>query len=172
MGAKSGMKLRSSAVLALLLALAAAGCGGRAGSDALAGKQILGSVETIRIDEAELDFAGRIDTGAEASAIHALDLELDGVGEGVVGSRIGFTLENERGQRRRLSGVVADVVQVRTAGGSEIRVRVPLQLSFRGVHKSVLVSLSDRSAMSHKLLVGRDWLGDDFLVDVTRDSSP
>lgn len=165
------MKLQSSAVLVVLLVLAA-GCGGRAGSDGLGGKQILGAVETIRVDEAELDFAGRIDTGAEASAIHALDLELDGVGEGVAGSRIGFTLENERGQRRRLSGVVADVVQVRTAGGSEIRLRVRLRLSFRNVHKSVLVSLSDRSAMSHKLLVGRDWLGDDFLVDVTRDSSP
>jgi hypothetical protein len=137
-----------------------------------AGKPILGPVEIFRVEDVELDFAGRIDTGAEASAIHATDLELDTPVEleAAAGRIVEFTLENEDGQRRRLSRVVADAVQVRTTHGTETRLRVPLYLSHRGVRKSVLVSLRDRDPMTYKLLVGRDWLGDDFLIDVSREA--
>ena len=136
------------------------------------GKPVLGPVEIFHIEDVELDFAGRIDTGAEASAIHATDLELDTPVEieAAAGRIVAFTLENETGQRRRLSRVVADAVQVRTARGTETRLRVPLHVSHRGIRKSILVSLRDREPMTYKLLIGRDWLGDDFLIDVSREA--
>jgi len=40
---------------------------------------------------------------------------------------------------------------------------VPLHLSLGDVRKPVLVSLSDRSDLTLKLLVGRDWLAGDQL---------
>jgi hypothetical protein len=49
-----------------------------------------------------------------------------------------------------------------------------LTLAAGGVRKPILVNLRDRSAMKHKLLVGRDWLARDFLVDVdlAREDAP
>lgn len=144
---------------------------GLGSGEAPQGKQIVGAVETLRVDDVAMDFATRIDTGAQTSAIHATDIQFDMPveEEAAAGRRVEFTLENERGQRRRIARVVADVVSVRTANGIETRLRVPLRLSFRGQQKSVLVSLRDRGSMTYKLIVGRDWLADGFLVDVTRD---
>jgi hypothetical protein len=36
------------------------------------------------------------------------------------------------------------------------------------VEKEVQVNLRDRTPMAYKLLVGRDWIRGDFLVDVSR----
>jgi hypothetical protein len=49
-----------------------------------------------------------------------------------------------------------------------VRPRVTLELELGGVAKRVRVSLRDRSRMDYKLLVGRDFLAGDFLVDVDR----
>lgn len=122
---------------------------------------VIGGVEPFEVREAGLSFLARIDTGAEASSIHATDVRLEG-------SRVHFVLENERGERRSLTAPVVDLAHVRTAQGIDVRPRVALHLVLGGVAKSVAVSLRDRSAMEHKLLVGRDFLAGDFLVDVGR----
>lgn len=123
--------------------------------------QVIGAVETLRVAEAGLTFRARIDTGAAASSIHALGIRLEG-------TRAHFTLENGAGERRALSAEVMDLAQVRSVKGSELRPRVALHLSLGSVEKRVLVSLRDRSAMDYKLLVGRDFLAGDFVVDVAR----
>lgn len=43
-------------------------------------------------------------------------------------------------------------------------VRLPLR--WHGITKNEEVNLRDRSAMRYKLLIGRNWLAKDFLVDV------
>ncbi len=79
-----------------------------------------------------------------------------------------FKLENARGERRDLSAALADVAHVRSVKGTEVRPRVALALDLGGVVKRVRVSLRDRSQMDYKLLVGRDFLAGDFVVDVDR----
>ena len=126
---------------------------------------MIGVVETLRVDEAGFAFRARIDTGAEASSIHAGAI-------GVEGLRVHFTLENAEGARKALSAPIVDVARVRTSQGTDLRYRVELGLSLRGVAKRVVVSLRDRSKMDYRLLVGRDFLAGDFVVDVTRSASP
>lgn len=131
------------------------------GGAACAGPAAIGARETVGVVELGLAFDARIDTGAAASALHATDVEF-------LGREVRFTAENERGERRTLRLPIADVAEVRTARGSDRRPRVALHLTLRGVEKRVLVSLLDRSVMQHKLLVGRDFLAGDFVVDVSR----
>ena len=122
---------------------------------------LIGAVETVRVVEADLAFRARIDTGAAASSIHATGIRVEG-------ARVHFTLENASGERRDLSAALADVARVRSVKGTEVRPRVALELELGGVAKRVRVSLRDRSRMDYKLLVGRDFLAGDFVVDVDR----
>jgi hypothetical protein len=57
---------------------------------------------------------------------------------------------------------------IRTSEGREVLLYVYLTISRQGVEKRVLVNLNDRSAMKFGLLLGRNWLESDFLVDVAR----
>jgi hypothetical protein len=47
---------------------------------------------------------------------------------------------------------------------------VRIKLTCKGITKETLVSLNDRAQMKYPLLLGRDFLKDDFLVDVSRDN--
>ena len=67
--------------LALYLSTSAAG--------AATGKQVVGATETIDVAEAGLSYKARIDTGAETSSIHAVDIRVDGPGN-AKGSPISF----------------------------------------------------------------------------------
>jgi len=136
--------------------------------------QLVGATERVRVEQASLDFLARIDTGAQTTSLHALDLHVeDGASrmQANVGKIIRFRTVNEAGEEAWLSGVVADVVALSDWHGVELRYAVPLELSARGVRKRVLVNLRDRSAMAEKLLIGRDWLAGDFLVDVERNAT-
>ena len=146
-----------------VFAIVAFGLGGLGlGCAAPATKPILGPTARAVVAEAGLSFEGRVDTGAEVSSIHAVDIErID-----AATPRLRFTLENAEGERVTLERSVLDVAEVRSASGSERRYRVPLTLAIGGIEAEVRVTLRDRSAMRHRLLVGRDVLAGRFLVDV------
>jgi len=136
--------------------------------------RLVGATERVRVEQAGLDFVARIDTGAQTTSLHAVDLQIEGEAprmQANVGRPIRFRTANERGEEAWLSGVVADVVALSDWHGVELRYAVPLELSARGVRKRVLVNLRDRSAMAEKLLIGRDWLAGDFLVDIERNAT-
>jgi hypothetical protein len=136
--------------------------------------RVVGATEVVRVEEAGLDFLARVDTGARTSSLHALELEIEDPAPRVednVGRKIQFLVVNERGESARISSVIVDVVGVRQALGTELRYAVPLHLTWRGVRRELRVNLRDRSAIDHKLLVGRDWIGRGFLVDVERNPS-
>jgi hypothetical protein len=46
---------------------------------------------------------------------------------------------------------------------------VPLTLRWKGVEKTVSVTLNDRNGMEYPLLLGRNFLRGDFVVDVDID---
>lgn len=164
---------RTAGALLAALALLASGCAATSGGGAGAAR-VLGATEVLRVEAAQLDFLARIDTGAGTTSIHALDLEIRDAAaraEDNVGREIRFRVVNERGEAAQLSGEIAGVVRVRSAQGTENRYAVPLDLAWRGVSKRVLVNLRDRTSMDYKLLVGRDWLRGDFLVDVDRSAA-
>lgn len=129
-------------------------------------KQVVGATEMIEIQPAGLDFKARIDTGAKTSSIHAENIEIDLSGD-PQGKPIAFELINKQGQSQWVDTHVARLISVKTSEGSEIRYAVPLTVNWKNSSKTVLVTLNDRKHMQYGLLLGRNWLQDDFVVDIS-----
>ncbi len=127
-------------------------------------KRLIGPTETVKISEASIGLLGRVDTGARTTSLHAESIRVkDGT--------VTFALVAADGERVAVRRPVAKVATIRSATGSEQRVFVELTLQHQDLAKSVLVNLKDRSHMTYPLLLGRNWLEDDYLVDVSRQAS-
>jgi hypothetical protein len=157
----------------------------------------VGETAAISLPEMGLTYLSRIDTGARTTSLHAKDIVVDGSSaenvdqqvndEGLsskgnvsddstedvdkkshIGRNIQFRTMNELNQQATYSAKVVDVSSVRNAQGVEDRYVVELDLEWQGLNKRVKVNLRDRSAMTYKLLIGRNWLAGDVLVDVAQ----
>ncbi len=134
-------------------------------------KQVVGATEIIHVQEAGLDFKARIDTGARTTSIHVPWFSIARPARDAkknIGKKITLEVENAKGERRRIESTIAGVREVRNAQGVETRYVVPLTLVWHGRAKTVEVNLRDRAAMTYKLLIGRDWLRGDYVVDVEK----
>jgi hypothetical protein len=136
----------------------------------LAEKRSVGPVEYIKVVELEnMKYLTRIDTGANTTSIHAFDIKVDddsGDMKGNIGKTVTFTTMNEKKEFRTLQATIVDAIIIRNAIAKERRYQVELSLYWKGQMKKVLVNLSDRKKMSYKLLIGRNWLAGDYVVDV------
>ncbi len=124
-------------------------------------KRVIGPTETVEIAEASMNLLGRVDTGARTTSVHAESIELEG-------GTVSFVLTGGDGQRISMRRPIAKTRPVRSATGTEERVFVELTLEHAGLAKPVLVNLRDRSHMTYPLLLGRNWLQDDYVVDVSQ----
>ena len=127
-------------------------------------KQIVGATEIIEIHPLKLEFRARIDTGAKTSSIHAEDIEVELNGD-AEGKPIAFKLVNKHGESHRIHSHVSRLIKIKTSEGSETRYAVPLVINWKNTSKTVLVTLNDRKHMRYGLLLGRNWLQGDFMVD-------
>ena len=152
-------------------------------------RQEIGAKAYIHLLKQEINFLARIDSGARITSLHALNIELEGdksliVFKGFkkrirlpfdkkekneqytrnIGRIIHFDTQNELGQIRHIKARVINVVKVRNAQGVEYRYVIRLGLKYKDVYKFKDVNLRDRSNMTYKLLIGRNWLNDDFLI--------
>lgn len=132
-------------------------------------KQIVGATETVYIEEARLSFKARVDTGAKTSSIHAENIKVDSSAD-PRGKPISFYLVTKEGLSSKIETQVSSVVKVRTSEMSEHRYVVPLHMKWNNSNKTVLVTLNDRSKMDYRLLLGRNWLHGDFIVDVDKNN--
>lgn len=132
-------------------------------------KKIIGQECWVHIEELGLDFLARVDTGATSTSIHATDfMIIDGTEDPRenLGKIINFLTLSTGGEYKRMEAEIVKVQTVLSAQGKEKRYMVWLTLTANGITKKILVNLRDRSGMKYKILMGRDWLARDFLVDV------
>jgi hypothetical protein len=140
-------------------------------------KQTIGATATVTEATSGLPFSARIDTGATTCSIHALKWEIDNPGKRPalnVGKPIRVLIANEKGDEAWVDAVIAARVRVRSSVQDEDdyhgRYKVLLPLEYNGVKKEVLVTINDRTNMEYPLLVGRNFLRGDFVVDVDVDN--
>ena len=135
-------------------------------------KPVLGATASITESESGLVFAARVDTGATSCSIHAESVEVAGGSaqmEENVGKTVRFRITNRNGNSAWLERPIANVSLIKNSGCAEWRYKVPLTLLCNGKEKQVLVSLDDRSQMHYPMLVGRNLLAGEFIVDVGAD---
>lgn len=140
-------------------------------------KQTIGATATISEATSGLPFSARIDTGATTCSIHAIKWEIDNPGKRPaknVGKPIRVLIANEKGEQAWVDAVIAARVRVRSSVQDEDdyhgRYKVLLPLEYNGVKKEVLVTINDRTNMEYPLLIGRNFLRGDFIVDVDVDN--
>ncbi|MEX2092405.1 MAG: RimK/LysX family protein [Pirellulales bacterium] len=145
---------------------------------AASSKHVIGATATITESTSGLQFAARIDTGATTCSIHAEKWVIEDPSRQPaqnIGKPIRVLIKNEKGDQAWVDAVVAGRVQVRSSVQREDdyhgRYKVRLPLEWNGVKKEVLVTINDRTDMAYPLLIGRNFLRGDFLVDVERDSA-
>lgn len=145
---------------------------------AASSKHVIGATATITESTSGLPFAARIDTGATTCSIHAEKWVIADRSRRPaqnIGKPIRVLIKNEKGDQAWVDAVVAGRVQVRSSVQSEDdyhgRYKVRLPLEWNGVKKEVLVTINDRTDMAYPLLIGRNFLRGDFLVDVDHDSA-
>ena len=136
-------------------------------------KKIIGETAYIAIKELDIEFLSRIDTGATSTSIHAKNVKVTNSSANKqknVGKKVTFETENNKGEKKTFTGKIIRVSKVSNSQGKEYRYEVKMSLGWKGEFKTVSVNLRDRSKMTYKLLIGRDWLAHDYLVDIDREA--
>ncbi|MGX9463077.1 putative ATP-dependent zinc protease [Shewanella sp. A14] len=132
---------------------------------------IVRQVETMTVSNSGLMFQARIDTGAGNTSLHAVDLTIIGGAskkmKDNVGKTIEFTTENEKGEKKQMQAEIVSTSTVKNSQGTETRYMVKLGVGFPDKLRNVHVNLRDRSHMSYKLLIGRNFLKKGYIVDVS-----
>lgn len=136
-------------------------------------KTVLGATADVIELQSGIVLKARVDTGASICSLHCERIEISDSAEKPEensGKKVRFLLEGSDGQTKWLEATILGFAGVRQAAGTSGRYRVRLRLSCNGIEKETLVSLNVRSEMQYQLLLGRDFLNDDFVVDVSRDN--
>lgn len=166
----------SIAIALLVVAALLAGAGAQPAKEPTK-KRIIGATAVITEVSTSLPFAARVDTGAESCSLHVEKIEVKDESPTPIrnlGKSIRFLVKNEKGDTKWIETTIARVVRIRSAvqkeGEFERRYKVRLSLKWEDFRKEVLVTLNDRTEMAYPLLIGRNFLRGDFLVDVEKDS--
>lgn len=111
----------------------------------------------------------KVDTGARTSALHVTDLRvLDPREDG--SAEIEFSVPLHRADPaaavRARARMLRSVKVTDSGGTSEVRPVIETELVLGAVRKPILLTLTDRTGMLFRMLVGRKALEGDFLVDV------
>lgn len=126
----------------------------------------IGQVEYVDILPEGIRQKARIDTGAETTSINALDIEYferDGkpwVKFKVVQRRSGNVTEFTK-------PIVRNVLIKRHGAKNDRRPVIKMTLAIGSIKKKIEVSLTDRSKFEFPVLIGRNFLYGDIMVDVS-----
>lgn len=128
---------------------------------------IFGEVESLHVVEAKALYESRIDTGATTNSIHAEAIEgFERDGD----QWVRFTLVSPATKKKTiLERPVSRVAEIKRHGKEpQKRYVVLLKVEFADRNAAFEFSLTDRSKFSYPLLVGRNLLRGNVLVDVSK----
>lgn len=136
-------------------------------------KHVIGAVARIFEPQSRLQFLARVDTGAASCSIHCEQWQIEDEAASMeenVGKRIRILVGNHNDDPEWIATRIESCATVKTSEREELRYKIPLTLRWRNFEKQVVVTLNNRSHMNYPLLLGRNFLEKDFVVDI--DNSP
>jgi len=131
-------------------------------------KTIIGSTEYIDFRSHHVFNApAKIDTGADASALWASDIRVEG--DSVIFKLFGPSNKLYTGEEIKCTGFKRSLIR-NTSGVSEKRFKVRLTVRVKERNIRAWFTLADRSDMVFPVLLGRRTLHNKFIVDVSKKS--
>ncbi len=131
---------------------------------------VLGAIERVTIDAIQKTFDARVDTGAATSSLDAADVEeFERNGKTWVRFHLA-EVDAKKGDQNWIEAPVVRFVRIRqaTSAEEERRAVVELWVKVGKIHEKAQFTLADRSQMSHPVLLGREFIRDIALVDVSQ----
>lgn len=130
-------------------------------------KKIVGRKELITILDLELyDLDAKVDTGADSNALHCDHIEIEG-------ENVSFTLLDEvhpAYHGKRITLPIYKIKRVKSSNGHiQERPSIKVDVKFFGKRYKSVISLTNRADMKYPMLIGRRFLSDKFLVDVSKE---
>ncbi|PKF79501.1 ATP-dependent Zn protease [Vibrio sp. vnigr-6D03] len=131
---------------------------------------VLGGIEKVKVDTIKQQFDARVDTGAATSSINAVDIqEFERNGK----TWIKFHISDDKTAKEDQLWIESPVIRYAkirqsTSEETERRPVVELWVQVGKIHEKAQFTLADRSQMSHPILLGREFIQDIALVDVSK----
>lgn len=128
---------------------------------------IIGAVEKVALPEQKISLNARIDTGATTTSINAQNIkqfERDGK------KWVKFEVHDESGKLVTLEKPVSRIVNIKRHGAADQdRYAVKVKLQLGKINLLTEVTLADRAKFTYPLLIGRNFLQDMAIVDVSKE---
>lgn len=131
-------------------------------------KKIVGKKEVISIIDLHLyDLDAKVDTGADSNSLHCDDIIVD------ENDIVHFKLLDEihpayHGKKMEVPLYKMKIVKS-SNGKVQQRPSIKVKVDFFGKKYTTVISLTDRSDMKFPMLIGRKFLANKFLVDVSKE---
>ncbi|CAH0993421.1 hypothetical protein SIN8267_03570 [Sinobacterium norvegicum] len=130
---------------------------------------IIGATELVTIKPGNFTLEARIDTGAKGTSMNAINIqefERDGK------KWVKFTVPTGKDTSVELERPVEKTVLIKRHGEDSLRRKVVmLQLKIGKIEQRIEVNITDRSNYEFPMLIGRNFLKDIAVVDVSQDRS-
>ena len=133
-----------------------------------AARTILGGLENVYLDPPGMEFSARIDTGAQTSSLHALDIvEFERDGKPFVKFSM---IHPQTKEKIQLTRRLRRYVRVKELGNRESQRRpvVRMRVVLADIDERINFTLENRSRFKHQVLIGRNLLQDLAIVDVSQ----
>jgi hypothetical protein len=134
-------------------------------SKMIGGKLRLGAVEKIGLVNEAVSFAARIDTGADFSSVGVYNIKTF---ERDSENWVRFSLEDSE-SAARFEYPIFDTIRIKVSSKETAdRIEIKIDIELGGIkYKNQIFNLADRSHLEYQLLIGRSFLRDIAVVDVS-----
>ena len=131
-------------------------------------KKIIGKREIVSILDLELfDLDAKIDTGADSNSLHCDDIYIDDE------NFVHFTLLDKvhpAYHTKKIKMPLYKIKRVKSSNGTvQIRASIKVDIQFFNKKYTTVISLTNRADMKYPMLIGRKFLANRFLVDVSQE---
>ena len=133
-------------------------------------KSIIGWREWVELPELGIKrIKAKIDTGARTSVLDVADCELVKVDDQMVARFILYYGSRKKPREKRCQARLVEHREVTNSGGYvEDRVVISTPIRIGNILKEVEITLTSRTGMKFRMLLGRTTLRDDFIIDLSR----
>ncbi|WP_419677871.1 ATP-dependent zinc protease [Aliarcobacter lanthieri] len=131
--------------------------------------KIIGRKELV--DILDLDLFGldaKIDTGAYSNSLHCDDISI--YNDGFVHFKLLDKIHPSYHGRKIKLPIYKQKMVKSSNGASELRVFIQVSILFYGKRYKTVISLTNRKDMKYPMLIGRKFLVNRFLVDVSKEN--